>query len=368
MIRQGLKVITPKESNSMGRKSPITSVGQLSEEGLVESSSLAGLERVAEQFSVRLTGHVADLISANDIETDVIARQFIPSIKEFTHSTLELADPIGDRTGEIVPGLIQKYPDRVLLKIVNVCAVYCRFCFRRESVGKGHGTLTEEELARALGYIASHSKIWEVILSGGDPLLLPSARIGSILDRIAAIGHVKCMRIHTRIPIVDPSRIESDLVQALRRKKPTWVAIHCNHAKELTEEVQHALATLADGGVPLISQTVLLRGVNDDVATLDELFRALVACRVKPYQLHHCDLAEGTRHFRIAIKDGQKIMRGLTGRMSGMCHPSYMLDIPGGYGKIPIGPNWATEDESGAWRMTDFKGDEHGYIDDVEEE
>jgi len=241
---------------------------------------------------------------------------------------------------------------------VNACAVYCRFCFRREMVGPGRGALTGKALDAALRYIARTSQIWEVILTGGDPLLLPPRRLKDVITRLTAIEHVKVVRLHTRIPIAAPERVTPALVRALRTNKATFMVLHANHARELTEEARAACARVIDAGIPMLSQSVLLRGVNDDADTLGALMRALVECRIKPYYLHHADLAPGTAHLRTSIAEGQALLRALHGRYSGLCQPQYVLDIPGGHGKSPIGPTYLSADGNA---IVDFKGAWHAY-------
>jgi lysine 2,3-aminomutase len=263
--------------------------------------------------------------------------------------------------------VVHRYPDRVLLKIVNACAVYCRFCFRREMVGPGRGGLSAAALAAALDYIESHPQIWEVILSGGDPLILSARRIKDVVRRLAAIPHVQVIRVHTRIPVVAPERINASLVRALRTDKATFVVLHANHPRELTQQARAACARLIDAGIPMLSQSVLLRGVNDDIETLGTLMRTFVACRIKPYYLHHADLAPGTAHLRTTIAEGQELMRALRGRFSGLCQPIYVLDIPDGHGKSPIGPNYVSANDAGeslagpTALIEDYTGRRHVY-------
>jgi lysine 2,3-aminomutase len=270
----------------------------------------------------------------------------------------ENRDPIGDDAHSPVEGIVHRYPDRVLLKLVNACAVYCRFCFRREMVGPGRGGLSPAALDRALGYVREHPEIWEVILTGGDPLVLSARRLKEVVRRLAAIDHVKVIRVHTRVPVAAPERISTALVRALRTDKATFVVLHANHPRELTKETRAACARLIDAGIPMLSQSVLLRGVNDDVATLGALLRALVECRIKPYYLHHADLAPGTAHLRTTIAEGQALLRALHGRTSGLCIPAYMLDIPGGHGKSPVGPRYLSADGD---TIEDFNGRRHTY-------
>ena len=255
-------------------------------------------------------------------------------------------------------GIVHRYPDRVLLKAVHVCPVYCRFCFRREMVGpQGLGTLTSAELDAAVRYIAEHRDIWEVILTGGDPLVLSARRLREIMQRLSAIAHVKVVRFHTRVPVVEPERIDADLVEALKASdKTTYVALHANHPRELTAQARAACARLVDAGVVMISQTVLLKGVNDDADVLAELMRAFVENRIRPYYLHHPDLAPGTSHFRLGLAEGRALVEGLRGRISGLCQPTYIIDIPGGYGKVPVLSTAVQETDDGCFRIRDFRG------------
>jgi lysine 2,3-aminomutase len=301
-----------------------------------------------------ITPTIAGMIEAD--ASGPVARQFMPDPREHETAPEELADPIGDEAFSPVKGIVHRYPDRVLLKPILACPVYCRFCFRREHVGRKDTTLTAAELEAAFAYIASHDEIWEVILTGGDPLALAPRRLGALIARLEAIPHVEVIRIHTRVPVVDPKRVSAALVGALKIAKPVYVAIHCNHPDELGADARRALARLADAGLPLLSQTVLLKGINDDDATLAALFRALVRNRVKPYYLHHADLARGTSHFRTTIAEGQALVAALRGRVSGLCQPAYVLDIPGGHGKVPVGPAYYADG-----RVTDPHGCVHSY-------
>jgi lysine 2,3-aminomutase len=311
--------------------------------GLVPAEKAAELERVAARYAVAITPAMAELIDPLD-PTDPIARQFVPHIDELTAQVTENADPIGDRVHSPVAGIVHRYPDRVLLKVVEICAVYCRFCFRRETVGQQtSGVLSAAALARAMQYIQERPLIWEVILTGGDPLVLSGRRLTAIMKALALIDHVKVIRIHTRLPVAAPELVRTALVRALKADhQAVYLVLHANHPRELTTAAREACAKFIDAGIPMLSQSVLLRGVNDDVATLTELMRALVETRIKPYYLHHADLAPGTSHLRTQIADGQELMRALRGRISGLCQPTYVLDIPGGYGKVPIGPNYLT--------------------------
>ena len=335
----------------------LRSASALVEAQLIKPERLEALQSVASRYAVAITPALVDLIDTADPH-DPIALQFVPDERELKTHPEESVDPIGDEAHSPVPGVVHRYPDRVLLKIINACAVYCRFCFRREMVGPGRGALTSGALTAALDYIAGTPQIWEVILTGGDPLLLPPRRSKDLMTRLAAIEHVKVVRLHTRIPVVAPERVTPALVRALRNGKATYMVVHANHPRELTEEARAACARVIDAGIPMLSQSVLLRGVNDDVETLGALMRALVECRIKPYYLHHADLAPGTAHLRTSIAQGQALMRALHGRYSGLCQPHYVLDIPGGHGKSPIGPAYLSADGK---EITDFKGARHAY-------
>jgi lysine 2,3-aminomutase len=344
----------------------LRSAADLVEAGLAPPERLAELARVAERYAVSLTPDLSALIDPSDPH-DPIARQFIPDPAELDRQPQESTDPIGDDAHSPVEGIVHRYPDRVLLKLAHVCPVYCRFCFRREMVGPGRRRgLSGAALDAALAYIRGRPEIWEVILTGGDPLILSARRLHEVMAALAVIDHVKIVRIHTRVPLADPSLITAKLLRALDAcGKATYVVLHANHPRELTPAARKACARLVDAGIPMLSQSVLLRGVNDDPATLAALMRALVECRIKPYYLHHGDLATGTAHLRTTIAEGQALMRALHGRNSGLCQPTYVLDIPGGHGKSPIGPNYiaAARDASGAacYEVADFNGRRHIY-------
>ena len=339
------------------RNKTLRNASALVEAQLIKPERLDSLQNVASRYAVAITPALVDLVDATD-PRDPIALQFVPDERELKSRADENDDPIGDEVHTPVRGVVHRYPDRVLLKLVNACAVYCRFCFRREMVGPGRGALTGKALTAALEYIRRRPEIWEVILTGGDPLLLPPRRLKDVMKRLAAIEHVKVIRLHTRIPVAAPVRVTAALLRALRTKKATFMVLHANHARELTETARAACARVIDAGVPMLSQSVLLRGVNDDAEALGALMRALVECRIKPYYLHHADLAPGTAHLRTSIVEGQALMRALHGRYSGLCQPQYVLDIPGGHGKSPIGPTYLSSDGS---QIIDFKGGRHAY-------
>ncbi len=329
----------------------------LARAGHIGSATDVDLQRVADRYAIAITPEMAALIRGTPSD-DPIARQFVPTADELVSRPNESADPIGDKRHEVVPGLIHRYRDRVLLKVTHACPVYCRFCFRREMVGPGgEQALAGAKLEAALAYIAKKPEIFEVILTGGDPLTLSPRRIALLRDRLAEIEHVRVQRWHTRVPVVDPGKIDAAMIKALRHHdKAVYVAIHCNHPRELTPAARDAIRRLVDAGIVLLSQTVLLKGVNNDAAVLADLMRAFVSLRVKPYYLHHADLAPGTAHFRTTIAEGRAIMTALRGKLSGLAQPTYVLDIPGGVAKVPIGPDYV-----GDGIVIDPDGNTHSY-------
>jgi lysine 2,3-aminomutase len=327
------------------------------------ASPLSALEDVAARYAVAITPALVDLIDPDD-PSDPIARQFVPQRAELDRHAEERADPIGDLAHTPIEGIVHRCADRVLLKLVSLCAVYCRFCFRRETVGQTQpGILSAKAMAAALDYIRARPEIWEVILTGGDPLVLSPRRIRAVMKALGAIDHVKILRIHTRMPVAAPDGITPALVRALSMdSKAVYVILHVNHPRELTQVARTACARFINAGIPVLSQSVLLAGVNDDAETLGALMRALVESRIKPYYLHHTDLAPGTAHLRTSIPQGQALMRALRARYSGLCQPTYVLDIPGGHGKVPIGPSHViTLDDAGAWAVEDLDGRRHSY-------
>jgi lysine 2,3-aminomutase len=319
----------------------LRTIADLREAGLAPAGEAAALESVAARYAVAITPDMVRLIDRGD-PSDPIARQFVPDTRELQQRPEERADPLGEERLSPVPGLVHRYSDRVLLKLTHVCPVYCRFCFRREVVGPGGPqALSGKALDAAFAYIAATPGVWEVILTGGDPLMLSPRRIAEVTLRLGQIDHVKVLRWHTRVPAVEPARVTAELVSALKsQSKAVYVALHANHARELTPAARAACARIVEAGIPMLSQTVLLKGVNDDPETLAALMRAFVEARVKPYYLHHLDLAPGTSHFRTTIDEGQALMRALRGRLSGIAQPTYVLDIPGGHGKVPAGPSY----------------------------
>lgn len=336
------------------------SLNDLVARGLVGVAEAPALLPVEQSFRIRVSGAMGRAIVDPD---DPVARQFIPSVQELDIQDGDLGDPIGDDVHSPVKGLTHRYPDRVILHVTKTCEVYCRFCFRREAVGD-EGHLSHSEVIAALDYVAVNPAIREVILTGGDPLVLSPRRIKDLVARIAAIPSVETLRIHTRVPVVAPERITEALVSALESRLAVVLVLHANHAAEFTDAARAGLRALHRAGIMLLSQSVLLRGVNDSLPALEDLFRKMMRCGVKPYYLHHCDLAKGVSHFRTTIAEGMALMRGLRGRLAGPLLPTYVIDIPGGFGKVPINPDYVVPTgTAGVWQITDWQNRVHEYRD-----
>lgn len=321
--------------------------------------SVAALRRVTERYPMRLTPY---LLSRLGEPGGPLWRQFVPDLREVEDAgkpagpASPLADdPLAEERQMPTPGLIHRYPDRVVFLVSDRCAAYCRFCMRKRRVGKSP-VVPDAVIERGLDYIRRTGAIRDVILSGGDPLLLPDRRLDAILAELRAIPHVETVRVHTRIPGVLPSRVTPALVALLARHRPLFVNIHVNHPAELTPEMAGACARLADAGIPLGSQTVLLAGVNDDVAVLRDLFRGLLRLRVRPYYLHQADLVRGTRHFHTPLERSLALLEGLRGHVSGMAVPQFMVDLPGGAGKIPLLPGYVLDRGAEVWRVRAWDG------------
>jgi lysine 2,3-aminomutase len=320
--------------------------------GLISPGELAGATAVEARYAVAVSPTMRALIQAPD---DPIGRQFLPDTAELMTAPHERLDPIGDDALSPVKGVVHRYPDRALLKPLLVCPVYCRFCFRREHVGPDGGVLTEAELQAAYAWFRGHPEVSEVILTGGDPLMLSPRRLGGIMATLSAMPHVETIRIHTRVPVADPERLTEALAAAMDTEKSMWLVVHANHAREFTPAAGVALRRVRALGIPVLGQSVLLRGVNDSSAALEGLFRAMIAHRIKPYYLHQLDPAPGTARFHVPIEEGRALLESLRGRVTGLAWPTYVLDIPGGYGKVPIGPVYRVADAT----VRDIRGAVH---------
>ena len=301
--------------------------------GLLDPGAAEAAGRVAARYAIAVTPAVAALIERPD---DPIGLQYIPDAAELVTAPHEIEDPTADAPFTPVRGIVHRYPDRALLKPLLACPVYCRFCFRREVVGPDGGLLTEPELEAALAWLAATPAVREVILTGGDPLMLSPRRLGWLMARLSAIPHVEVLRVHSRVPVADPGRVTPALVAALETPKALFVCVHANHAREFSAEAGAALARLNRAGVVLLGQSVLLRGVNDSPSALEDLFRAMLRHRVKPYYLHQLDPAPGTARFRVEEAEGLRLVEGLRGRLSGLAQPAYVRETPGGGGKVPV--------------------------------
>jgi lysine 2,3-aminomutase len=315
----------------------LRSVAALRAAGLVSETLAPQLSDVEAAYAIALPEPLGRLINPGD-PLDPVRLQYVPSAAEMDVKDGEAADPIGDDRHAPLPGLVHRYPDRVLIKVTSTCPVYCRFCFRRERVGPEKGeALTRPDLDAAIDYISARPEIFEVILTGGDPMMLSAARARDITARLEGIDHVKVIRWHTRMPVTRPDRVTPEYAEAVSsRIKTVFVAVHANHASEFTAEAVGACRLLAGQGIALVSQSVLLRGVNDTLADLSGLMRAFLAAGIKPYYLHQLDAAPGTSHFRVPVAEGQRLVRALRDTLSGLAIPHYVFDIAGGVSKASL--------------------------------
>lgn len=313
-------------------------------------------------FPISITPYYLSLCDKYDANCP-LRRQVVPRVQETVTVAGDLKDPLGEVAHEVAPELVQRYPDRALLLVTDRCAVYCRFCTRSRMVGAGGGPRSEQRLAPAFAYLAAHPEIRDVIVSGGDPLAMATERLVGIVERLRAIPSVETIRLATRVPVALPQRITDELLAALKPHHPLWVMTHFNHPKELAEPARRALLRLADAGFPVMNQTVLLRGVNDDSRVLAELFRGLVRLRARPYYLLQTDPVRGSGHLRTPLARGIAIFEELQGRLSGIALPKLIVDTPGGFGKVPVGPDWIVKREPGVTRLRTPRGVEVDYVD-----
>ncbi len=324
-------------------------------------SERRGLILASEKFSVAVTPQFATLIDPSDPRCP-IRRQVMPVEDELVVSAEDMADPCGEDHASVVEGLVHRYPDRVLFLALDTCAAYCRYCTRSRLVSQGELEPLGHRVQAALSYLRDHTEVRDVLLSGGDPLLMSDASLDQLLGRLRAIPHIEFLRIGTRIPGFLPQRITPELV-AILRKHRVWLSVHFCHVRELTPEVAEACDLLADGGIPLGCQTVLLRGVNDSAETLRELFHGLLKLRVRPYYLYQCDPVVGTAHLRTSVGEGMRLMAELRGHTTGYAVPTYVVDAPGGGGKIPVQAETVLEHEGRAWQLRNWEGKTFTYVD-----
>jgi lysine 2,3-aminomutase len=309
-----------------------------------------------QNFSILIPKYFIDIIDWHDPQ-DPLRAMVLTDERENKRQSYELTDPIGDKAHTPVPGIIHRYPDRALLNLITSCAVHCRFCFRRDLLEK-----SPANLQKSLEYLRNHTEISEVILSGGDPLTMTDAFLSHVLSELKKITHIKRIRFHTRTPAVYPQRVNTKFIQIIKKAAPASIIIHINHPREITKKFQDCIQKLHKSGAMLLSQTVLMKGVNNDAKILEQLFRGLVEINVKPYHLHHLDYAKGTSHFRISVEEGRQIMQKLQGSVSGICIPEYVIDTPGGHGKIPV--SWFREtSQKGIYEAENFRGEKIQYID-----
>lgn len=344
----------------------VTTVAGLAEALPLTADELAGARHAESAgLPIAITPYYLSLCDPADPRCP-IRLQCVPRVDE-THPTLgDLEDPLGEVAHEVAPELVQRYPDRALLLATDRCAVYCRFCTRSRMVGDGGGARSLDKLEPAFRHLETHPDIRDVIVSGGDPLAMATPRIVSIVERLRRIPHLETIRLATRVPVTLPQRITDELLTALRPFHPLWVMTHFNHPKELSPEARLACERLADAGFPVMNQTVLLRGINDDADVLERLFRGLVRVRVRPYYLLQMDPVKGTGHLRTSIATGVALMERLQGRLTGIALPKYIVDTPGGLGKVPVLPDYVVARRPGETDLRTFRGELVTYVDPPE--
>ncbi|NLV50824.1 MAG: lysine 2,3-aminomutase [Clostridiales bacterium] len=338
----------------------ITSVDKLSKLLRLSEPEKADIHKCLEHFRMAITPYYASLIRPGDPE-DPVRMQCVPSIEETFSCTDDMTDPLCEERDSPVAHIVHRYPDRVLFLVTLKCSTYCRHCTRRRVVGEEDRVISEKELRSALGYIRGHTQIRDVLISGGDPLVMGTERLEKIISALRMIPHVDIIRIGTRVPVVLPMRITDELLEMLKKYQPIWINTHFNHPREITPDSERACAAIVNAGIPLGNQSVLLKGVNDSLSTMRELLLKLVHMRVRPYYLYQCDLSRGISHFRTAVDKGIEIMHGLTGNISGYAVPKFVIDAPGGGGKIPVGYNYIISKDDREVVMENFRGDIFRY-------
>lgn len=341
-------------------KNRITTLAQLEEHLALSDEERAGVLLSGDKLAMAVTPHFFNLIDPLDPECP-IRRQVIPRIEETLDDPDEMADPCGEDAHMPVPGLVHRYPDRVLFLVTDRCASYCRYCTRSRVVsGVGEQEL-HTDFEAAFRYLEKHDEVRDVLLSGGDPLLFSDAKLDGILTRLRAIKHIEFVRIGSRIPIFLPQRITPELCQMLRKHHPLFLSVHSNHPRELTTEVREALGRLADHGIPLGNQSVLLRGVNDDPNVMRSLMHKLLMCRVRPYYLYQCDLIKGSSHLRTSVSKGIEIIESLRGHTTGYAVPQFVIDAPGGGGKVPLNPDYILQRDEQRVLIRNYEGAAYEY-------
>ena len=343
-------------------KNGITSINQLRQILNLTEEELLAIDNDQHSLPLRITPYYASLLSSED-PTQALRRTMVPTINELTMTRGESADPLGEEHHSPVPNLVHRYPDRVLFLSTGFCSAYCRYCTRSHMVAKDKCHIGIKAWEPALQYIRDHSEVRDVLISGGDPLTMPDPHIEYLLSSLRSIPHVEFIRIGTKVPVVLPQRITKTLVNMLKKYHPLFISVHFTHPDELTPEVAEACARLADAGIPLGSQTVLLKGVNDDVQTMKSLMHGLLKIRVRPYYLYQCDPIPGSGHFRTHVSKGIEIIKGLRGFTSGYAVPTFVIDAPGGGGKIPLLPEYFQGTENGEVLLKNYEDKIYTYPD-----
>ncbi len=338
----------------------ITSLEVLKELISLTPKEKEGVRRSAGRLSMAITPYFFSLIDRTDPDCP-IRKQAIPRVDEFKVSSYEMVDPCGEDDNSPIPGLVHRYPDRVLLIVTEFCAIYCRYCTRKRMVGEGHPPMSKKTFEEVYDYIKSKRSIRDVLISGGDPLLLSTSKLEYYIKRLRSIRHVEIIRIGTRVPVTLPMRVDEELVDMLKKYHPIFMSIHFSHPREITPEVKRACSMLADAGIPLGSQTVLLRGINDSQAVMKKLMHGLLKIRVRPYYIYQCDLATGTGHFRTPVSTGINIIRDLVGHTTGYAVPTFVIDAPGGGGKIPVGPVYLVSEDEDRVTLKNYEGRIYHY-------
>jgi len=340
--------------NRLSKKDEIARFIKLSDD------EAAGLDIAAAKLHVSITPHFFNLIDPENVNCP-IRRQVVPTCSEGDILDYEDNDPVGEEGSMVVPGLVHRYPDRVLLLVTDRCGSYCRYCTRSRLVSNAQGYGFHPQVEKSLDYIKSHTEIRDVLLSGGDPLLLSDSKLSSILTALADISHVEFVRIGSRLPVFLPQRITSGLLDSLNAHPNLWMSIHVNHPTECTVELKDACNKLSKSGIPLGNQSVLLKGINDDIETMKSLIHRLLMMKVKPYYLYQCDLVPGSSHLRTPVAKGIEIIKGLRGSTTGYAIPQFVIDAPGGGGKIPLNPNYVESSTDDLWVLKNFEGKSFYY-------
>ncbi|KFZ27486.1 MAG: L-lysine 2,3-aminomutase [Candidatus Izimaplasma bacterium HR2] len=336
-------------------KNRLTSVEDLKKYFNLEQSELDSVGSVLNQFRMAITPYYFTLINPDNMK-DPVRLQAVPALDELYVGKHDLDDPLHEDGDSVVPGLTHRYPDRVLFLITDMCSMYCRHCTRRRFAGQQDTGSKMDNVEKAIDYIRNHPEVNDVLLSGGDALLVSDARLEYIISELRKIDHVGVIRLGTRTPVVMPQRITKELVNMLKKYHPIWVNTHFNHSKELTPEVKIALDLMADAGIPLGNQSVLLKGVNDCVNIMKKLVKRLIILRVRPYYIYQCDLSKGIEHFRTPVSKGIEIIEGLRGHISGIAVPTFVVDAPGGGGKIPVMPNYVLSQAPSKTILRNYEG------------